>query len=145
MGGNIENVWLCTLYVAHSGSNYTTELSISTFDNSTSLQQQMEIGNGVLIDKGNSSCPSLTFEGAGTLSVACKIYINDALFADSGSVYAGHGTIFANITGCTSAQEGLLAAITNSTTQTFGATISGGGTYHVLGYCDGTQWSVAAQ
>jgi hypothetical protein len=38
--------------------------------------------------------------------------------------------------------EGFEAAITDSTTATFGATISGGGSNHVKAYCNGTNWTV---
>jgi hypothetical protein len=41
--------------------------------------------------------------------------------------------------------EGAIAAVTDSTTSTWGATISGGGTNHVLAYCDGTNWTVAGK
>jgi len=38
------------------------------------------------------------------------------------------------------------AAVTDSTTNTWGAAITtGGGSNHVLAYCDGTNWTVAAK
>ena len=42
------------------------------------------------------------------------------------------------------AQEGALQPFTDSNTATWGATIAGGGTNHVLGYYDGSNWTVAA-
>jgi hypothetical protein len=44
---------------------------------------------------------------------------------------------------CNSGLEGQTAAITNSTTATNGATITGGGAHHVWGYCNGSNWLVA--
>jgi hypothetical protein len=41
-----------------------------------------------------------------------------------------------------SGNEGMLRAVTDSTTNTWGATISGSGTHHVLAYSDGTNWTV---
>lgn len=41
--------------------------------------------------------------------------------------------------------EGMLAGVTDSTTATWGATITGGGTNHVLAYFDGTNWTVAGK
>jgi hypothetical protein len=41
--------------------------------------------------------------------------------------------------------EGELCSITDSTTATWGATITGSGTNHVLGYYDGTNWTVAGK
>lgn len=50
--------------------------------------------------------------------------------------------IFANLPTCTSAYEGSIAAITDSTVTS--GTISGGGTTHVQGYCNGSAWVVSA-
>jgi hypothetical protein len=37
------------------------------------------------------------------------------------------------------------AAVTDSTTAVWGATATGGGTNHVLAYCDGTNWTAAGK
>jgi len=52
---------------------------------------------------------------------------------------------FSSLPACSSSTEGMHAAVTNSTTNTWSATITGGGTNHVLAYCDGTNWTVAAK
>lgn len=52
---------------------------------------------------------------------------------------------FASWGTCSSAEEGSVASITDSTTNTWGATITGSGADHVLGYCDGTNWTVMAK
>lgn len=52
---------------------------------------------------------------------------------------------YANLTAlitCASGTEGTTAAVTDSTTNTWGATVAGGGTLHVFAYCDGTSWTV---
>lgn len=41
--------------------------------------------------------------------------------------------------------EGMLVAVTDSNTATWGATVAGGGANHVLAYYNGTNWSVAAK
>jgi hypothetical protein len=51
---------------------------------------------------------------------------------------------FASLPACATGTEGSLMPVTNSTTATWGATITGGGANHVLAYCDGTNWTVAA-
>jgi hypothetical protein len=51
---------------------------------------------------------------------------------------------YSSLPACVSGTEGQLAPVTDSTVNTWGATISGGGTFHVLAYCDGTNWSVSA-
>lgn len=40
--------------------------------------------------------------------------------------------------------SGQTRTITDSTVNTWGATIAGGGSYRVLGYSNGTNWTVAA-
>ena len=44
---------------------------------------------------------------------------------------------------CSSSTEGSMAAVTDCNTTTW-ATIAGGGSSHVLAYCDRTHWTVAA-
>jgi hypothetical protein len=52
---------------------------------------------------------------------------------------------FSTLSSCTSGREGTMAAVNDSTTNTWGATITGSGSNHVLAYCDGTNWTVAAK
>lgn len=54
------------------------------------------------------------------------------------------GTL-ANAGTCNSGAEGTIAAITDSASATWGDTITGTSTNHVLGYCDGTNWTVAGK
>jgi len=53
--------------------------------------------------------------------------------------------LFATLPTCSSATEGLHRAVTDSTTNTWGATITGLGGDHAEAYCDGTNWTVAAK
>ncbi|MBV9745157.1 MAG: hypothetical protein JO099_15455, partial [Acidobacteriia bacterium] len=52
---------------------------------------------------------------------------------------------FSDLPACSSSMEGSRGAVTDSTTNTWGATVTGGGALHVLAYCDGTNWTVAAK
>jgi len=52
---------------------------------------------------------------------------------------------FASLPACASGTEGLSNAVSDSTTNTWGATITGSGSDHVQAYCDGTNWTVAAK
>jgi CDGSH-type Zn-finger protein len=47
-------------------------------------------------------------------------------------------------TPCSPSTEGSMAAVTDSQASTWGSTITGGGSSHVLAYCDGTHWKVVA-
>jgi hypothetical protein len=51
-------------------------------------------------------------------------------------------TIFSTLPSCVSGLEGTVAAVTDSTTNTYGATITGSGSDHVPAYCNGTNWIV---
>ena len=46
---------------------------------------------------------------------------------------------------CNGTNEGTVAAVNDSTTAVWGATIAGSSTNHVLAYCDGTNWTVAGK
>jgi hypothetical protein len=52
---------------------------------------------------------------------------------------------FATLTACAAGLEGTMKPVSDSSTATWGATITGGGANHVLGYCNGTNWTVAAK
>ena len=54
-------------------------------------------------------------------------------------------TIYSTIGTCNSGAEGTLKAVSNSSTNTWGATCDDAGTDHVLCYCDGTNWTVTAK
>lgn len=49
---------------------------------------------------------------------------------------------FSAVPVCAAGTEGAVQAFNNSTTNTLGATISNGGTFHVMGYCNGAAWTV---
>jgi len=52
---------------------------------------------------------------------------------------------FSSLPPCTGSTEGEMRAVNDSTTNAWGETISGGGSLHVLAYCDRSAWTVAAK
>jgi hypothetical protein len=52
---------------------------------------------------------------------------------------------FASLPSCASGTEGQVRAVTDSNTVTWGANVAGSSTNHILAYCDGTNWTVAAK
>jgi hypothetical protein len=54
-------------------------------------------------------------------------------------------TAFGNLPTCASPMQGMLKPVSDSKTDMWGATITGGGSDHVLAYCDGTHWTVAGK
>lgn len=67
---------------------------------------------------------------------------NGTLWIDTGSAGA---VVFAALPACATGLEGTKRSISDSTTVTWGATITGGSSSHVLAYCDGTNWTVEAK
>jgi hypothetical protein len=58
--------------------------------------------------------------------------------------YAIEAQTFSNLPSC-SVTPGTMGTVTDSTTQTWGATITGGGSFKVLAFCDGANWTVFAK
>jgi hypothetical protein len=52
---------------------------------------------------------------------------------------------FASLPACVSGIEGSELGVSDSTTATWGATVTGGSTNHIKAYCDGTNWTVEAK
>jgi hypothetical protein len=52
---------------------------------------------------------------------------------------------FATLTACSAAGEGAVSPVSDSSTNVWGATVTGGGANHILAYCDGTNWTVMAK
>lgn len=50
--------------------------------------------------------------------------------------------MFSALVACNSSTEGMTAAVSDSIPNTWGAVVIGGGSNHVLAYCDGTDWTV---
>ncbi|HLY63452.1 MAG TPA: hypothetical protein VKV95_22150, partial [Terriglobia bacterium] len=99
--------------------------------------------------------------GAGTKTTFTSTAPNQFLIRASGGVGIGTASpqatldtagqdrrkpvTFSTLTACSSTIEGETAAVTDSTVATWGSTIAGSGSNHVLAYCDGTNWTVAAK
>lgn len=68
-------------------------------------------------------------------------------FGNAVAVRAADDTIstFATLTACSASGEGALASISDSATAVWGLVVTGGGSNHILAYCNGTDWTVAAK
>jgi hypothetical protein len=53
--------------------------------------------------------------------------------------------VYGLLTACSATTEGNIGVVNDSTTNTWGATVAGGGSLHVMVYCDGTNWTVMAK
>jgi hypothetical protein len=102
-------------YVAASGSSNTTDYTIEV------------------------AAPTIT--APATMGTHASVHIDAPGFG----VAMQMGTqAFASLPTCNSTYEGSLMPVTDSSTVVWGATITGSSTHHVLAYCDGTNWTVAA-
>ena len=115
-----------TTYVASDAKAYVNGLRVDGGDGSNTLYNS---GAAIGITTGGS---------------AVGLHIGN----NTGDVYAdksirGTAVTFANRPG--TPVEGMLIPITDSSTATWGATITGGGSNHVLAYYNGTNWTVAGK
>jgi hypothetical protein len=106
-----------------------------------------ETADGIYIDE----------EGTGQISLAANTVnistLTDTSFKVNGEVVCtASNSACAQLTPqsfpaitCNSGTEGSLAAFNNSSVNTWGSTITGSGSFHVLGYCDGSNWTVAGK
>lgn len=123
----VQKVWAPEVHV--SGSAGVPAALIKGANNMLTILDQTQSGFGSLHLGGDSSA----YPGIKRIGNAISIRRADDSVAT-----------FSTLTACASGLEGGLAPLSDSTTATPGATITGGGTAHVLAYCNGTNWTVAA-
>ena len=141
------------------GAAPTAPFDILTLWDSNFQKTQNTVGYRPSADAGD--CATSMDQTGGGLAFRCltsiSFYLNS--LADNSSwlarltstsylfkVPAGASPVaFASLPACASGTEGLSRAVSDSTTNTWGATITGSGADHVQAYCDGTNWTVAAK
>lgn len=85
------------------------------------------------------------FDGGGvahTANIAADTIGSVLLTPPTGAGVKQPARIFSTYPACAAGTEGTWATITDSSTTTAGATITGGGAHHVLGYCNSVNWLV---
>ena len=106
------------------------------------------------IELATSGGTWLADSNSGTLMVGTTAGASDgkvraASAAVSGTLTAGvarlNPQLFANLPACTGGSEGSISAVIDATSNAWGSVIAGGGSNHVMAYCDGVQWTVAAK
>ncbi|HEX3941376.1 MAG TPA: hypothetical protein VHX11_07840 [Acidobacteriaceae bacterium] len=116
----------CDLYRTAGGA---TQGKIASFSTNDIINSPFPIVNDTGLAGDSASAPTVNTTGG----------------SQSAAGYQSTAAAFANLPACASGLEGSTRAITDSTTNTWGDTITGSGSDHVLGYCDGTNWTVAAK
>ena len=110
--------------------------------NQTVVGSPIISGTALIWQDGNPTTLA-TLASANTTCTNC----NSAL-AVAGPIQANAtvgAVTFAHLAACAAGLEGTLVAVSDSTTVVWGDTITGTGANHVLAYCDGTNWTVAAK
>jgi hypothetical protein len=100
----------------------------------TGLEIQFDLGQSY---PGNSGYLKAFGHNSGILGPG-----NSQAGLQFGGVFGTAPKTFSELMSCTSAVEGFESAITDSTTTTFHATVTGGGSNHIRTYCNGSHWVV---
>lgn len=89
--------------------------------------------------------------------VTCSFYIGTRadnsswkMRLDSAGLHVGSGPgqvqitvgAFSRLAACAAGTEGTMAPVNDSSTNTWGATVTGGGANHIIAYCDSANWTV---
>jgi hypothetical protein len=111
----------------------TLESASNNYPNSSLCIQSAFANSGEVYVSLNDGPPNGTCNYAGLL------------VGSSHGVIQTTRTVFSVLPSCASGTAGTQKAISDSTTNTWGATITGGGSNSVLAFCDGTNWTVAAK
>jgi len=88
---------------------------------------------------------SVTFSGQSVNSLLASGNVSMTLAGTALTVGSPAVGTFSTLATCVSGIEGELRPVSDSTTNTWGATITGSGSNHVLAYCDGSSWTVAGK
>ena len=117
------------LTTSFSASNVAPDLGLIT----------APFGNLYLLGSGTFGSTSIKLTGTPTGNRV-------ATFQDaSGIVQISSTGNFSTLPTCNSTTDGMMRGVNDSNTITWGATIAGGSTNHVLAFCNGTNWTVAGK
>lgn len=83
-----------------------------------------------------SSCTKQTFYWSGAAAIALTPGVTTA------TITVNPPVAFSTLPSCSSTIEGATHPVSDSSTNTWGATITGSSTNHVMAYCNGTNWTV---
>jgi hypothetical protein len=131
------------LYLSVSGSNFTADYILN------GVIQQVTATDSTI----TTGSPGLFGEGLNTTSYGMNAFFSGNLtYASAAAVSQpytqNNAQLFAALPACGTSLEGALAEVSDSTTTTWGATITGTGTSStptVTAHCNGSAWTVAAK
>lgn len=132
-----------TPYSISSGARVVGASGLNLFDGSLDSTGAVSVTAG-----GTNQDVTLTPSGTGYTILHGKVGIettSPAAALDVAGAIRSLPVAFSSLPACTAAQEGTQQPVTDSSTNSWGAGISGGGSDHVLAYCDGGTWTVMAK
>ena len=143
-GNNTSSVALDIQHGAYDGSwlPWSTGISVRSAVNDVQLYKSSAGEAGFFLQAFDQAGNELYHIDKNGYVKAAGLTANGNI---SGSTLQTAAAALSSFGACSSSNEGREAAIVDSTTNAWGATISGGGSYHVLGYCDGSAWTVLAK
>lgn len=121
--------------------------SVLTVASGGFLAQLATSGTGFIVKTISPTINTAALVGATISGTMAGDFTLSGSLTMSGGTFTGFRllpVLFGSLPSC-SGREGALAPVTDSATATWGATITGSSTNHVLAYCDGTNWTVAGK
>lgn len=135
IGSMLFQGWNGTSYV--TGANIRANSTATTWDGT---HHGASVTIQTSADGGGSATDQLTLQGSGGLSLGnANLATDPGLGGMLATFFRSAGVAFASLP---TAVVGIFAYITDSNTATWGATIAGGGSNKVLGWYNGTNWTV---
>lgn len=129
----------CSSYSSVIDNGGTNPQGVRTSDGTVTVKVQLVTGSNGFIGT-ESNHPMVIASHNATIGVAGALTIYPNGYARLGAVAS-----FSALTACTSANQFSIAMVPDSSTNTWGATITGSGSDLVLAFCDGTNWTVAGK
>jgi hypothetical protein len=105
--------------------------SVASFPANTGLVAELNLAQTFTATQTFAAISASSFTGTG--SGPATVQMVGGTFATLTATYP-----------CNSGNKGMMATVTDSTTNTWGATITGSGSDTVGAFCDGTNWTVFA-
>jgi len=129
--------------LASSDAGCSAILSVGKLTSGVSQSQVMQFNT---TDGGSvNRLGQIFFNAAGELAMLPSIFTNSNQFIiDINGIPRAAPRAFSALPAASSALEGSTVPVTDSNTAVWGAVIAGGGANHVLAYCTGSAWHVAA-
>jgi hypothetical protein len=142
--GSNKNVFIGS--TAGAGLSGVSTDSVAIGNGACAAASAAQVGAICIGSGANVTVANATQIGPGTNSTGGFQYRGYNAFDSSGNYNALStkytAVAFSTLATCNAGLEGKTQAITDSTTVTFNATVTGGGSSHIRVYCDGTNWKV---